>query len=122
MKLQIAGQFVKSTKETGTSAKGAWEKRNVWILAEGKDIVIEFFGDKYAFVDNLHNGANVNINAYLESREYNGKGYTKLSGVFLQSEQPSNGSKEQQQKPEYKIETPPVPEHIANQQEDDLPF
>lgn len=83
MKLEIKGTLLKVTKETGTSAKGTWEKYFVWVLVGEKEIMVSYFGDKWAYLQKLEHGEDVTAIAYLQTREYNGKGYTDVSGVDL---------------------------------------
>lgn len=87
MRIQIKGTFLKSTKQTGTSAKGnQWEKYEVIIVdTENKELQVTLFGDKFAFVSKLETGTEVDIVAFLESKEYNGRYFTNISGVELKT-------------------------------------
>ena len=89
----------------GHSATGNWwsKQRVVFATDNGKMLAVEYFGDrKTALTKGLHPGDVCGITYTIESEEYNGKWYTRISGIGLTVYQKTLVSKEPQ--------TPPPPE------------
>jgi hypothetical protein len=66
---------------SGTSARGAWKKRDVVFEIPGefsRKICVTFFGDRADDVSSLHEGDAASVSVNVESREYNGKWYTDV--------------------------------------------
>lgn len=84
MKLEIKGKLLKVDLTTGQGEKGEWKKYDVLIEEEsGKKLLATFFGDKYSHLTGIELYTDVEITAYLESKEYNGRYFTNLSGTFI---------------------------------------
>lgn len=112
MKLDIKGTLLRVDKETGTSAKGEWQKFNVWVLSGENQIMASFFGDKWAYLYDIQEGSEISIVAYLATREYNGKGYTQINGVDFKGGEVAKavrGGKKLDKEFEQKVESDGLP-------------
>lgn len=112
MKIDYKGTLYKVDKETGTSAKGEWQKFNVWVTVGEKLIMASFFGDKWAYLYDIEAGQDVNIVSYLETREYNGKGYTQINGIDFKGGEVAKavqGAKKLDKQFEQKVESDGLP-------------
>ena len=84
MKLEIRGKLLQVDMTTGQSKKSEWKKYDVLIEEEsGTKLLATFFGDKYSHLTGIELYTDVEITAYLESKEYNGRSFTNLSGTFI---------------------------------------
>ena len=101
--------------QSGTSQKGEWKSQDIIIETVEtypKKIAINFYGDKINEIEKLNINDDVTVTANVESREYNGKWYTKVSAWKVVV----NKKADPQPEPEYQsafVDEPPT---------DDLPF
>ena len=68
--------------QSGTSQKGEWKSQDIIIETVEtypKKIAINFYGDKINEIEKLNINDDITVTANVESREYNGKWYTKVS-------------------------------------------
>ena len=103
--------------QSGTSQKGDWKAQDIIIETVEtypKKIAINFYGDKINEIEKLNINDDVTVTANVESREYNGKWYTKVSAWKVVVNKKADPQPEPE--PEYQsafIDEPPT---------DDLPF
>lgn len=98
----------------GHSAAGNWWSKQTVVFAtdNGKMLAVEFFGDrKTALTKGLQTGDVCEVTYALESEEYNGKWFTRVSGIGLTVYQKMLVSEEPQ--------TPPPPQSTPD---DNPPF
>ena len=80
--MEIKGQLIqKLPVSSGTSQKGQWKSQEIiveTIETYPKKIAIEFFGDKVSEIDKLNINDQLTVSINIESREFNGKWYTKV--------------------------------------------
>lgn len=98
----------------GHSAAGVWWSKQTVVFAtdNGKMLAVEYFGDrKTALTKALHPGDICGVTYTIESEEYNGKWYTRISGIGLTVYQKMLVSKEPQ--------TPPPPQAVPDSE---VPF
>ena len=101
--------------QSGTSQKGDWKFQDVIIETVEtypKKIAINFYGDKINEIEKLNINDDVTVTANVESREYNGKWYTKVSAWKVAV----NKKADPQPEPEYQSA------FIDETPTDDLPF
>lgn len=68
--------------QSGTSQKGDWQSQDIIIETVEtypKKIALNFYGDKIKEIDGLNIHDSITVTGNVESREYNGKWYTKVS-------------------------------------------
>ena len=68
--------------QSGTSQKGEWQSQEIIIETVEtypKKIALNFFGAKIKEIDGLNIHDSITVSANVESREFNGKWYTKVS-------------------------------------------
>ncbi len=81
-----------------------------------KNIAIEFFGDKVGLLSGVQKGDVIEVSCNIESREHEGRWFTKVSGWKLEK---ANFNQPQAQ-PAF---TPHAPTTVKqNEDNDDLPF
>ena len=93
----------------GHNAAGVWWSKQTVVFAtdNGKMLAVEYFGDrKTALTKGLHPGDVCDITYTIESEEYNGKWYTRISGIGLTVYQKMLVSEEPQ--------TPPPPQTVPD--------
>lgn len=59
------------------------KKKQLVLLVDGKypyDVAIDFINDKVSLLDNVRNGLVAKVKINVQSREYNGKYYTNVTG------------------------------------------
>ena len=101
--------------QSGTSQKGDWQSQDIIIETVEtypKKIAINFYGDKIKEVEKLNINDDVTVTANVESREYNGKWYTKVNAWKVAV----NKKADPQPEPEYQSA------FIDETPTDDLPF
>ena len=101
--------------QSGTSQKGEWKSQDIIIETVEtypKKIAINFYGDKINEIEKLNINDDVTITANVESREYNGKWYTKVSGWKIVV----NKKADPQQEQEY------YPNEFDDGSDDNMPF
>ena len=82
--MKITGKLTKVLKkQTGVSKTGKeWQKQS-FILDTGADfnneICIDCFGDKIELIQNLREGANIEVKINLSSKEFKGRYYHNVS-------------------------------------------
>ena len=82
--MKITGKFTKVLqKQTGVSKTGKeWQKQS-FVLDTGaafnNEICIDCFGDKIELIQNLKEGADIEVKINLSSKEYNGRYYHNIS-------------------------------------------
>ncbi|MDR2036422.1 MAG: DUF3127 domain-containing protein [Bacteroidales bacterium] len=81
--MEIKGKLVeKLMPQTGQGKNGEWKKQDIIIETEGtypKKVCITIWGDKVD-VASLVEGSMLNVSFDIESREFNGKWYTNVTG------------------------------------------
>ncbi len=83
--MEIKGTIKKKLKKNGTSKAGKeWQKIDVTIQQpgeDGKEVSVTAFGDEaIESVNRFNEGDSVEVSVNVESREYNGKYYTNITG------------------------------------------
>lgn len=83
--MEIKGTVIlKTGLETGTTKTGnSYKKQFILIETQEtypKKVYIQFWGDKTDALSNVYVGAIVTVSINIESREFNGKYYTDVSG------------------------------------------
>lgn len=83
--MEIKGTVIQKTGlETGTTKTGnSYKKQFILIETQEtypKKVYIQFWGDKTDALSNVYEGAVVTVSINIESREFNGKYYTDVSG------------------------------------------
>ncbi len=118
--------------QSGTSQAGnAWKKQE-YVLetfdAYPRKVHFDFFGDR-ADQYPLALGDVVNLSFDIESRAYNGRGYTSNSGWRAEKIDPNAAAAPQQPMPaapaaapSYAAPAQPVPDFTQSSKNDDLPF
>lgn len=100
--------------QTGESKSGkAWKSQDIIIETEGqysKKVCITFFGDKSDQLASLQRGSQLTVHFEAESREHNGKWYTKLNGWKIDRPNASHPAPQ------------PAKQLPTDGQDDDLPF
>ena len=126
--MEIKGTVIQKTGlETGTTKTGnSYKKQFILIETQEtypKKVYIQFWGDKTDALSNVYAGAIVTVSVNIESREFNGKYYTDVSGWKVNMEsapQPQPQQAQQQQPAQTKEE---FFNELANDgQGEDLPF
>ena len=116
--MEIKGQLIqKLPVSSGTSAKGQWQSQEIIIETletYPKKIAIEFFGDKVSEIDKLNINDQLTVSVNIESREFNGKWYTKVKAWKVVVDKAAEPQKAPE--PEYQTQFTDDP------QTDDLPF
>ena len=119
--MEIKGKVIlKTGLETGTTTKGnSYKKQFILIETQEtypKKVYIQFWGDKTDALSNVYVGAIVTASVNIESREFNGKYYTDVSGWKVNMESAPQPQQPAQTKEDFFNE-------LANDgQGDDLPF
>ena len=118
--MEIKGTVIlKTGLETGTTKTGnSYKKQFILIETQEtypKKVYIQFWGDKTDALSNVYVGAIVTVSINIESREFNGKYYTDVSGWKVNME-----SAPQPQPAQTKEEF--FNELAADVQGEDLPF
>ena len=122
--MEIKGTVIlKTGLETGTTKTGnSYKKQFILIETQEtypKKVYIQFWGDKTDALSNVYVGAIVTVSVNIESREFNGKYYTDVSGWKVNMEsapQPEQVSAPAQTKEEF------FNELADDGQGEDLPF
>ena len=122
--MEIKGTVIlKTGLETGTTKTGnSYKKQFILIETQEtypKKVYIQFWGDKTDALSNVYVGAIVTVSISIESREFNGKYYTDVSGWKVNMEsapQPEQVSAPAQTKEEY------FNELADDGQGEDMPF
>ena len=83
--MEVKGTIKKKLKKNGTSKAGnEWQKIDVIIQQPGeygKEVSVTAFGDEaIESVNRFNEGDSVEVSVNVESREYNGKYYTNITG------------------------------------------
>ena len=83
--MEIKGTIKKKLKKNGTSKAGnEWQKIDVIIQQHGeygKEVSVTAFGDEaIESVNRFNEGDSVEVSVNVESREFNGKYYTNITG------------------------------------------
>ena len=121
MKITIKGVLQKVDKQTGTTKSGGeWQKYLAWIVVGEKQLMVSFFGDKFEYIQKLKVGTDVEIVAFLETREWQGKGFTDISGSELKTADEINDKVAKATVGNAKLDQ--QFENIVGKNEDDLPF
>lgn len=99
-----------------------------WIDRDGTPhpnfVPVEFTGDKMSLLDNFQKGQRVNIDAYINGREYNGRVFTTIKGIGISpyQGQPQQGYNQQPQQGYAQQPTPaPMPGYGGYQQQSSCP-
>ena len=115
--MEIKGQLIqKLPVSSGTSQKGQWQSQEIIVETletYPKKIAIEFFGDKVSEIDKLNINDQLTVSVNIESREFNGKWYTKVKAWKVVVDKAA----EPQKAPE-----PEYPSEFDEAQTEDLPF
>lgn len=123
--MEVTGKVLqKFPIESGTSKNGkGWKKQHILIETletYPKKIYLSFFGDKIDAISNVYVGAKVTVSINIESREYNGKYYTEVSGWKLEME--ANQPAQSPQMDQANASADFISNLGADEQGDDLPF
>ncbi len=123
--MELKGKIYKILeRQTGTGKKGDWKKQTIVIEADNgkypKKVAVTFWND-ILDNNNFSEGAELEVKFSVESREYNGKWYTDVTGFSIDKNTSSPMSiNRDASKPEDKP-TPP-PSFTEPDMDDDLPF
>ena len=101
--------------QSGTSQKGEWQSQDIIIETVEtypKKIALNFYGDKIKEIEELNIHDSVTVTGNVESREYNGKWYTKVSAWKVVV----NKKADPQPEPEY------YPNEFDDGSDDNMPF
>ena len=117
--MEIKGKVIlKTGLETGTTKTGnSYKKQFILIETQEtypKKVYIQFWGDKTDALSNVYVNAIVTVSVNIESREYNGKYYTDVSGWKLNMESAPSAAPQQPD--------PTFPESFEEEYPDDIPF
>jgi hypothetical protein len=113
--------------QSGTSAKGAWQKQDAIIeTAEQypKKVCISFWGDKADELKIVKEGALIKVHINIESREYNGKWYTDVRAWKIEAGDAAGTSAPAQNSTPIDRQHSEEPADLSpsNDAVDDLPF
>ena len=128
--MEIKGTVIlKTGLETGTTKTGnSYKKQFILIETQEtypKKVYIQFWGDKTDALSNVYVGAIVTVSINIESREFNGKYYTDVSGWKVNMEsapQPSPAQTKEDYFQTLGSIVAPVNNFADDGQGEDLPF
>lgn len=109
---------IKIIQEAKTFDSGFTKREMVVIVEDGRypqEINLEFVQDKVSLLDNLQVGQEVTVTFDIRGREYNGKYFNNLQGWKIASpgaESELNSG----------ADSPPPPDPIPSDFDDDIPF
>jgi hypothetical protein len=124
--MDITGIITKKLqKQSGTTAKGEWQKQEFVITTEDaypKSVCFNTWGPKVDELNNFSEGNKVKVHFDVSSREYNEKWYSEIRAIRIELLEGSSAP--QSPSPSYQPNSAPSPASAdsSSTQEDDLPF
>lgn len=109
---------IKIIQEAKTFDSGFTKREMVVIVEDGRypqEINLEFVQDKVSLLDNLQVGQEVTVSFDIRGREYNGRYFNNLQGWKITSP----GAESERNSG---AESPPPPNPIPSDFDDDIPF
>jgi hypothetical protein len=121
--MQITAKLIQILPpQTGVSRNGEWKKQDIVVETDSrfpKKICVSIWGDKI-HPSQLKAGNTFNIDFDIESREFNGRWYTDVKALKIESVDSTNNAIPPTITNDYSFpEPPPLP---SADETDDLPF
>jgi len=123
--MEITGKLVnKLPQQSGEGKNGVWVKQEFIIETMDqfpRKVCIALWGDKVRDLDSFQPGDSLRASVNVESREFNGKWYTDVRAWRIEKFSATGNTDIPEISP--MEETPPfIPDEIANEEGNDLPF
>ncbi len=126
--MEITGRIIqKLDLQTGTSAKGAWQKQDFIIETNDKfpkKVCITGWAEKVDELNRYNINDAVRLSVNVESREFNGKWYTDVKFWKIEPAGEAGTSSSQENPRESVSQAPAIEEFndFGSETSDDLPF